>query len=355
MTRFRPLRWLAGLLFDHWGTKATALLLASVFFIIMREDVTRQFAIPLHVIDDPERVLMTKLPETVTVEVHGSWSRINRLSANDLGTLELDMKKVKEGALHIDESKLVMPGGVILRSLIYDGVDVRFDPMIEREFPVKPVIPVTVHADYEYVGLTTSPARITLRGPKSVIQEISSLATEPEEFKNITHNVEIVKSVLRPREKVEFAGMEKGERPEVTIKIMVQPKPGEREVMVPLGAVPELVPKTMTLPKSFPVAIRGPRPDLRKVDGLKEPVTATIKIEPPRPGEEGSIRGTLIVDFALGAGVPEDIAGSLSLYPARRRFPITDGEEPIPSKAGAAAKGRPPADGANGVRTPKPR
>ncbi|MCA9714139.1 MAG: YbbR-like domain-containing protein [Myxococcales bacterium] len=325
MARFRPLRWIAGLLFNHWGTKTTALLLAALFFFVTREDVTRQFAIPLHVVDDPQRVLRTKLPETVTVEVHGSWSRINRLSASDLGKLELDLKKVKEGALQIDESTLVMPNGVILRSLIYDGVDVRFDRIIEREFPVKPVIPVTVHEDYEYVGLTTSPARISLRGPKTVIQEISSLGTEPEELKNITHNMEIVKSVLRPREGVEFAGMEPGERPEVTIKIMVKPKAGTREVVVPICELPALVPKTMALPKTFPVSIRGPRPDLRRVDGVKDPVSAACRIE---PGEESSDRGTLIVDFALNTSVPEDIAGTLSLYPARRRFPITSGEEP---------------------------
>jgi YbbR domain-containing protein len=340
MARFRPLRWLAGLLFNHWGTKMTALVLAAVFFIGTREDVTVQLSVPLHLIEDPERVLRTKLPEKITVEVHGSWSRIKRLTTSDLGTLELDLKSVKEGKLNIDESTLVMPSGVILRSLLYDGVDVRFDKIIERDFPVKSVINVNAHEDYEFVDTVTNPSRITLRGPKTVIQEISTLTTEPEELQNVTRTQEIVKSVLRPREGVEFAHMAKGERPEVTIKVTIRPKPGERKFTVPIGPVPEEVPSTVVIPKTLKVTVRGPRPDLRKLDGITDPIESSCQIEPPADASENS-PSTLVVDFRLGAVIPEELAASLSLVPSRMRYAIVSaGADEGGANAGARGGGR---------------
>ena len=67
MARFRPFRWLGSLLFNHWGSKATALVLAIGFFITTREDVTRDFTVPVRVLEDPERVLRTSLPGNVRV------------------------------------------------------------------------------------------------------------------------------------------------------------------------------------------------------------------------------------------------------------------------------------------------
>ena len=98
----RALRWLYGALFDHWGAKITALVVASVFFIVTRDDVTRRFTIPLRVTDDPRRVLLTRLPETVTVELHGSWTRMNPLSSQDLGSAQLDLAGARPGPLQLD-------------------------------------------------------------------------------------------------------------------------------------------------------------------------------------------------------------------------------------------------------------
>ena len=51
----------------NWGTKILAFMLALMVFIVTREEITRSFTIPLRVLDDPNRVLLTTPPETASM------------------------------------------------------------------------------------------------------------------------------------------------------------------------------------------------------------------------------------------------------------------------------------------------
>ena len=70
---------------ENWGTKIMAFVLAVIVFIVTRDEVTRSFTIPLRVIDDRQRVLLTEPPATVEVRLRGQWANVNRLSAAALG------------------------------------------------------------------------------------------------------------------------------------------------------------------------------------------------------------------------------------------------------------------------------
>lgn len=92
-----PLRFLADLLFRHWGLKAIAFVLAAFMFVFTRDEVTRVFTVPLRVVEDPDRVLMTEIPETIQVQARGPWTRINRLQDYDFGTAVLDLERARPG------------------------------------------------------------------------------------------------------------------------------------------------------------------------------------------------------------------------------------------------------------------
>lgn len=317
MKRFGPLRWLGGVLLENWGTKATAIVLAIVFFMVTRDDVSREFIIPLRVIPDPDRVLLTDLPETVTVELHGSWARINRLAASDLGVSTLDLREAEPGPLEIDPAAIVMPQGVLFRNIVYDRVDLRFDPVVERDFPVKAEANVDTHADYERVSTSVDPPRVRLRGGRSALQEISTLHTEPIERTGVTASFEVTKSVLLPREGVSFAGVAPGDRPQVKVKVTVRPKYGERRIEVPL---PVNADAFQGISSTFSVVLRGPLPDLRALDeaGVRDPIVARAHMD-----SDPSIKApstAIVVDFNLTDQVPDDLRASLTIEPERKRF-----------------------------------
>ncbi len=324
MARFRIFRWFASLLLEHWGTKTTAVVLASVLFIVMRDDVTREFTVPLDPKEDPERDLKWPLPKSVTIEVHGPWTRINRLSATDFGPIPLDLTTVKEGRLEIDESQVVMPPGVLLRGMIYEKVDVRFDDFVVREFPVVSRVYVEPDPDYEVVSTVTNPDRVRVRGPESVLQEVSSLETVTKTRTGVAKNEVVEVGVLlpRPREKIKFVDMGDA-RPTVSISITVRPKSGERKLDVDIERVPEI--SSAQIPPTLPVTVRGPLPALRRLDGLKAPVNTEIEVVPPKaPGSVTS----LTVKFVVTDKIPEEVRASLVLDPPSKRFELTP--PPIP-------------------------
>ncbi|MGB1015488.1 MAG: CdaR family protein [Nannocystaceae bacterium] len=325
MARFGPFRWVAGLLLNHWGTKTTAIVLASVFFILTRDDVSREFTVPLHVIKDKQRKLRTPLPKTVTAEVHGPWTRINRLSASDLGRIELDVSTLQRGPFELDESLLVMPPGVLLRGMVYEKVDVRFDEIIKREFMVVQQVVVEPDPDFDVVSVVVNPNKIWVEGPKSVLQEISNLETENLSVSGVSENQQKTVSVLRPHEEVKFADMG-GERPNVTVDITVRAKSGERKLDVDLVRVPE-IPGTARIPTTFPVSVRGPLPALRRLDGVKAPVTTQMEVVPPTAPDGVS---SLAVKFVVTDKIPEEVRASLVLDPPSKRFDLIPTPQLIP-------------------------
>ena len=321
MARFSPTRWLRGVLFDNWGAKATALVLALVFFTVSRDDVTRSFNLPVRVIPDPERVLLSSVPDSVAVELHGPWARLNRLGAGDLGVVTIDLRGASPGPLEIDPASIVMPQGVLFRDLIYDRVDLRFDPVIERDFPVKPEVQIEVHADYEHVSTQVRPPRIRLRGGKTALQEVASLRTEPIERTGVTETVEVTKSVLLPRDGVSFVGVVAGERPQVDVRLQIRPKYGERRVEVPL---PVDTDRLAGIPASLEVAVRGPLPDLRIFEESASLIVAEVRMEAAPDVKPPAT--AIVVSFSMTDRVPAEARQRLTIEPAQRRFVV----RPIP-------------------------
>jgi len=321
---FSPLRWTLDLLIANWGTKATALVLAIVFFIGTRDDVIREFTIPLEVIEDRDRLLLSKLPETVTVELHGSWARINRLSSKDLGAATLDLENAEPGPLEVDPATIVMPQGVIFRSVVYDRVDLRFDDVDERSVPILPVVRVEMHADYERVSTNVDPETVLLRGGKRALRGIASIPTEPIEKTGLSSTIEVRKSLILPKN-VSLADASGEDIPEVTVRVVVRPKVGERRVET-------LMPRNRRnftgIPASYPVTIRGPLPALRAIDKLptKDVLIAEVRSGDENENEIESSTSEIYVDFALTDALPPEVRAGLSLEPKSKRFAIT----PIP-------------------------
>jgi len=321
MSRFAPVRWISGILLDHWGTKATALILALVFFIGTRDDVTREFTIPLRVLEDPDRLLLSDLPETVTVELHGSWARINRLSSKDLGEATLDLENAEPGPLEIDPATIVMPQGVLFRSVVYDRVDLRFDEVDARPLPVKPVVHVEVHADYERVSTIVDPPTVVLRGGKRDLLGIASVVTEPVERTGVTSTFEVRKRLILPRDVTFADGGE--EAPEVTIRVVVRPKIGERRLETPLP----INSKTLAgIPAIYPVTVRGPLPALREIDRL---AAKDVIVAEARMGDDDEVEApesVIYVDFSFTGALSPERRADLSIEPKTKRFVV----QPIP-------------------------
>lgn len=315
-----------GALLDNWGTKITAIVLALVVFIVTRDEIHRTFSLPLRVIQDPDRVLMTELPETVSVEIRGPWQHLNRLDSREMGSATLDLTKAREGPLEIDRASIVMPHGVILESLNYDPVDLRFDDVIERQLTVRPDVVGSVSEDHELMSVEVEPQVWGVRGGRSVVAGLDELSTQKVDLSGIEETLETQVDVLRPGDGVFFSGVLEGASPRVTIRARVRPRSGNTELMVPVlssiaSLVPELDPKRDGIPASEKVVVRGPQSALRELQGVAAPLVPEVTVE--RKEERVAIELRFVWSEEVSASARSD----LSFEPSLVRFTVETDQE----------------------------
>lgn len=326
------LRIASELVFHDWGLKALAFVAAVFLFVFTRDEVTRGFTVPLKAVEDPERVLLTELPETIQVQARGPWTRINRLQDYDFGTATLDLREARPGPLAVDEAAIVMPSGVVLAGIQYDQVDLRFDPVIERDVEVEPRLVGSPAPDYELARVDARPGRVRVRGGESFVRRVLVLATEVVDVSGADHDVERRVALVEPPEGVTLvttaaATGAAGEEGMVMVRAQIAAKQESRTVVVPV-AVPEGLDPTGAVPRSYEVVVSGPLPDFRVLDGLglDPPVEARVS-----EGEgEGDGGGVAEIRFAWTERVPQDLRARLALDRTLERVALPPPPPPPP-------------------------
>lgn len=313
-------------LFRDWGTKLLAIVLALVVFIVTRDEIHRTFKLPLRVIQDPDRVLLTELPETVSVEIRGPWQRLNKLGEMEMGAATLDLDEAREGPLYIDPASIVMPHGVILEKIDYDPVDLRFDPVVERPLPVVPVTEGEVPADFELVNVTATPDSWRVRGGQQVVATLDELSTTPFSLDEATTTVETEVALVRPADNVSFTGVVDGSTPKVTVRAEIRPRPGTREVTVSVlseleAVLPGLDPSQDGVPSQEKVVIRGPQWAVSRLEGVDPVLVPAVQVD------RGARKIAVELRFEWSERVPEEVRPHLSLEPSLVRFSVERDQE----------------------------
>lgn len=309
---------------ENWGTKILAFLLALMVFIVTRDEITRSFSIPLRVLDDPDRVLLTQLPGSVELRVRGPWANVNRLSAAQLGTATLDLREARPGPMVLDPASVVMPQGVMLDTLDYDPIDLRFEALVEQALRIVPVVTGEVDPDYKLEAMRVEPNSWTVRAPASVFDDELVLRTEVVDIGGATASIDERIELEAAADELSLLGVGAGERPSVRLMIDVVPIAGELELEVATAAalreaVPELA--EVDVPVSEHVVIGGPRRLLRELEGREAPLRAVVEVDEGPRGRTAAIPVT--VRFEWSAELPAATVEQLSITPALVRLRLS--------------------------------
>lgn len=303
-----------GVATENWFTKILAFVLALMVFVATRDEITRSFTIPLRVLDDPDRVLLTTPPENVELLVRGPWANVNRISAAQLGSATLDLRDARPGPMVLDPASIVMPEGVVLDKLDYDPVDLRFEAVIDRALRIVPNLTGEIDPDYNLASMRVEPNSWTVRAPASQLEGLAQLSTAPVSVEGISDTLTTRVALEPPASQISFLGVAAGERPAVRLTIEVVAVAGELELEVPTeAALREALPEfgEVDLPAVERVAVRGPRKLLRSLGGLENPLVAKVQVE--RAARGAAIPVT--VRFEWSAQVPPETVAQLSVVP----------------------------------------
>lgn len=306
----RLVQWLTDTLLGNLGLKLLAMGLAAVLFVLTRDEVTRSFEVPLRVVADPQRVLLTDLPRSVTVKVRGPWTRVNRLQDLDLGTAAVDLRVADPGPLEVDQASIVMPSGVVLAEVQYPHVDLRFEPVIERTKRVEPQVVGQPVEGYRVASVNVTPSGWDVRGGRSAVQGVTQLSTELLDLARRKTSFTETLAVIGPGSEVELV-TSANQPARVTVRVEVEPELETRELAVPIP-VPDGLDPMEAIPESVTVQVSGPRLSFAELDeaALRYPVDAAVV---PREAKTANGEPVVELHFDWAEGVPADVTAALSI------------------------------------------
>lgn len=179
-------------LLDNLGLKLLSLTFALCLYAFIHgaENAQRTFSLDIVTIIPPEssnRQLMTQVPNAVSVTVRGSRTQLDDLRADDLGTLQLDLRNGTVTRIELDKSMFHVPAGLTVEQIYPPTIDLRWDDVIVRPIPVQ--VPRTGDAAVGFLVKGTvgiDPAMVNARGPRSVVDVMQLARTAPFDISGLT-------------------------------------------------------------------------------------------------------------------------------------------------------------------------
>src|SRR5512135_3105005 len=138
-----PLRaFVQGMIFENLGLKILSLICALGFYAFIHggERAQRRYAVPVVTLMPPpeaNRTVVRPPPTEIAVTLSGPKSQIDALSGQDLGTVQLDLRAGKDGAVQIRSSMFSIPPGLTVDQIFPNEIDVRWDELLARKIPIQ--------------------------------------------------------------------------------------------------------------------------------------------------------------------------------------------------------------------------
>jgi hypothetical protein len=256
------LRALRPLLFENVGLKIFSLACAFLIYAFVHgtQDAQRNMPVDLIVVlpDNPHRILVTQLPTSMRVTLHGPRSLLDGLHPEDLGTFQVDLRSGRSGRIPMDPSMLSVPPGTTVSMIDPQALDIMWDDVVERDIPIQ----VTLTGDPAEGNVVKGPTEINPRsahakGPKQVVEALQIARAEPFDVSGLGEGVhQRIVSIDRPPPQVGYDTVN------TTVTVEIARKLLERIFRnVPVHVVG--APHALAFPARVDVRVVGP-PDVVK-------------------------------------------------------------------------------------------
>lgn len=173
----------------HWysnlGLKVLSLLLAfAVWFVVStprREPVSeRAFAAPLSLVRMPrDLVIITQVPDTVTVRLRGRATELRSLSSQNLEVvLDLNWVTPGEASITIGRQAIAVPPGIEVVAMEPSKLRFRVEQVRQKVVAVRPLLIGQPPRGYIAGDPVVNPDHAFVSGPLSLIRNLEDVATE---------------------------------------------------------------------------------------------------------------------------------------------------------------------------------
>jgi YbbR domain-containing protein len=184
MTAVAERRW-TRIITHNLGLKLLAIGLSLLLFSLVHSDVDAQRSMFIDVVallppPDAGRMLVSELPTQVKVTLRGSRSRLSDLSRDDFSPIQLDLRVGTNGYYYFRPDEVDIAGGVHVVEIEPSTVPLTWAPTGRKEVAVHARIEGKLEQHHRLrAAATARPGSVFVRGPKSVLEDLSTVSTEP--------------------------------------------------------------------------------------------------------------------------------------------------------------------------------
>jgi YbbR domain-containing protein len=180
-----PERLLRKLFLEDWGLKLLALAITVALWLGVtgqNKPVTLRVAgVQLNFLQPSGLEISNDPPATVDVILTGSKDKLDRIGPRDLiANVDLSDQKAGERVikLTLDRVKVELQEDVKIQGFHPASLPIRLEPVVDVALDVEVKFEGKLPEGYEVTGVSTSPAKIRLRGPSDRINALRKAITE---------------------------------------------------------------------------------------------------------------------------------------------------------------------------------
>jgi YbbR domain-containing protein len=133
------------------------------------------------------RELVTPIPAQIRVTVRGAKSTLDELHADDIGSVQIDLRSGSVTRLTFEPSMIPVPPGLTVEQIDPPAVDLTWEDRVQRDVPVEVGIVGTPASGFVVKGTPTSdPATVRTRGPKSEVMVVQRARADAFDVTGLT-------------------------------------------------------------------------------------------------------------------------------------------------------------------------
>ena len=171
------------------GLKAISLLLATAIWFFVRgvtSDSRVIDGVPLEIRVKPDLAILQESASNLTVTVRGTRDDVRQVSRQDLSAaVDLTHDETNgEITVHLGGRSIRHSRRVQVTEVDPSEITVNIDRLIERELPVQPQLSGELPPSVAVERVATTPETVRLKGPKTVLDGLNSVATLPIDLTN---------------------------------------------------------------------------------------------------------------------------------------------------------------------------
>jgi YbbR domain-containing protein len=186
------LKLLKPLFTQNIGLKLFSFACAFVIYAFVHSTQEAQRNVPVDLVallppETAHRILVTPLPPTVRVTLHGPRTLLDGLHPEDLGSFQIDLRSGRSGRVPLEPSMLSVPPGTMISLIDPMSIDVVWDDRIEREIPIQVAMSGEPAEGFVVKGPPeVTPRVVRARGARQVIETMQAVRAEAFDATGLT-------------------------------------------------------------------------------------------------------------------------------------------------------------------------